>query len=370
MPKLRGVNMKKFDFFYKRSSLVWIEDNSLVKTLWLNASWSSSSSRQRFASDFYTSKVLFELASQTGSLTSLAVDWINSMLYYTYTDSPRSYIKVTRLLSGDGMLADSGHHYTLLTTTQDKPGLLVVNPKLRYLYWMDQGQQAKMERASLDGSNRTVIVSRELSTPTDLFVDARSGYLYWADNTLDRIETCDFAGNNRRVLKAQGLPSPQSLYVLGGDLLFFADARLKSVFSLNLTTTATNSSTTMIKRLDRATSSLSEVFVYSDKSQVVDNIETPCSTSGCDQLCFALPGVNVPRCACAIGELDAQNGRSCKTPKEYLIYAMGRCFFVSILNVLRVVNSQFLDGKNNSLEGEGGGVKGSNQKNNSSAVYF
>ena len=42
-------------------------------------------------------------------------------------------------------------------------------------------------------------------------------------------------------------------------------------------------------------------------------------------MCFSFPGQRDAKCACAIGDLDlSSNGgaRTCKTPKEYLIYAM------------------------------------------------
>ena len=128
------------------------------------------------------------------------------------------------------------------------------------------------------------------------------------------------------------MPNPQSIYVLE-DMLYYADSRLKSIFSLNLTmntsnrTNATSSSsssgTNLLKKI--TTSNLKELFVFSDKSQPQD-VESPCRASQnvCEQLCFAMPGQSVAKCACAVGELDAQSGRTCKTPKEYLIYSMGK----------------------------------------------
>ena len=41
LPKITGVNMRKFDFDYRRGVIYWIEDGSLVKSLTLNSSWSS-----------------------------------------------------------------------------------------------------------------------------------------------------------------------------------------------------------------------------------------------------------------------------------------------------------------------------------------
>ncbi len=139
------------------------------------------------------------------------------------------------------------------------------------------------------------------------------------------------------------MPNPQSIYVLE-DMLYYADSRLKSIFSLNLTmnssnrTNATSSSnssgTNLLKKI--TTSNLKELFVFSDKSQPQD-IESPCRASQnvCEQLCFAMSGQSVAKCACAVGELDAQSGRTCKTPKEYLIYSMGK-----ILRFLKIIENK------------------------------
>jgi len=53
----------------------------------------------------------------------------------------------------------------------------------------------------LNGSNRSVLIQTEINTPTDLFVDVKTGNVYWSDNTYDRIEMCDFEGKNRRIIK-------------------------------------------------------------------------------------------------------------------------------------------------------------------------
>ena len=135
------------------------------------------------------------------------------------------------------------------------------------------------------------------------------------------------------------MPNPQSIYVLE-DMLYYADARLKSIFSLNLTVTSSNrtnassSGTNLLKKI--TTSNLKELFVFSDKSQPQD-VESPCRASQnvCEQLCFAMPGQSVAKCACAVGELDAQSGRTCKTPKEYLIYSMGK-----ILRFLKIIENK------------------------------
>ena len=90
-----------------------------------------SDPRSLKSSDFLKRKTLFELDSPTGQLTHIAIDWINNLLYYSYFDSPNSYIRVTNFPNID-------YHYTIFKSNKDRPSLIAVNPKLRYLYWIDQ----------------------------------------------------------------------------------------------------------------------------------------------------------------------------------------------------------------------------------------
>lgn len=154
-----------------------------------------------------------------------------------------------------------------------------------------------------------------MSTPTDLFIEIKTGDVYWSDNTRDRIEKCDWNGKNRVVIKSSNLPNPKSIFVID-SMLFYVDSRLRSVNSMN--STMANSSL-QIKQV--SSRDLQEIIIFNDKVQPMD-INSPCvGQNVCDQLCFPLPQQNTPKCACARGELDV-NGRNCKVPREYLIFAM------------------------------------------------
>lgn len=93
LPALNGYEIGKFDFDYKMRSIMWIEGSRFVKVMTINFSWVSDP-RDNKPANFLTSRVLFELDSSTGTLMSLSFDWINSLLYYSYVDSPNYYIKV------------------------------------------------------------------------------------------------------------------------------------------------------------------------------------------------------------------------------------------------------------------------------------
>lgn len=49
-------------------------------------------------------------------------------------------------------------------------------------------QNYRIERAYLDGTNRTVLVSSGVGYPTSLSVDISTGDLYWSDSVVDAIQ--------------------------------------------------------------------------------------------------------------------------------------------------------------------------------------
>lgn len=56
------------------------------------------------------------------------------------------------------------------------------------MYWTDWGQQPKIERANLDGTDRVVLVNTYLGWPNGLALDHSTGKLYWGDAKTDKIE--------------------------------------------------------------------------------------------------------------------------------------------------------------------------------------
>lgn len=69
----------------------------------------------------------------------------------------------------------------------------------RFMYWTDWGANPKIERAGMDASNRTVIISTNLTWPNGLAIDYHTERLYWADASIKTIEYGNFDGSGRQV---------------------------------------------------------------------------------------------------------------------------------------------------------------------------
>ncbi len=67
------------------------------------------------------------------------------------------------------------------------------------MYWTDWGDHSKIERAGMDGLDRTIIVRTNLTWPNGLALDYDELRLYWVDAYTKKIEYSDLDGQNRRV---------------------------------------------------------------------------------------------------------------------------------------------------------------------------
>ncbi len=70
------------------------------------------------------------------------------------------------------------------------------------MYWTDWGTVPRIERASMDGTARTVLHNTELGWPNALTLDYDNQILYWADALLDKFEKSNVDGTNRQLLTA------------------------------------------------------------------------------------------------------------------------------------------------------------------------
>lgn len=83
------------------------------------------------------------------------------------------------------------------------------------MYWSDWGKNSKIERSSMDGTDRTILVGEDLGWPNGLAVDSSEGKLYWADAKLDVIEYVNLNGSGRKILVAEHIPHIFGFALLG-----------------------------------------------------------------------------------------------------------------------------------------------------------
>ncbi|XP_036394518.1 low-density lipoprotein receptor-related protein 2 [Megalops cyprinoides] len=246
-------------------------------------------------------------------IQGLAVDWIAGNLYFTNAFETQTYVEVLRL--------NTTLRLVLLKSSVDRPRDLAVSPKLRYLFWTDGGQTPKIERAQLDGSNRTVLASESLASPRGLTVDYTSGLLYWTDDALDMISRMAADGSQREIVRyGSRHPAPYGVSIFGNYMLW-VDRKLKKVFQASKLPGNTEAAEVIRDGIE----GLADVAVFDSHVQPVAANQVgfnPCQENNgrCQQLCFALPEKQEPKCGCAHGSL-LSNGVSCGFGlDEYLIF--------------------------------------------------
>ena len=100
------------------------------------------------------------------------------------------------------------------------------------MYWSDWGEPAKIERASMDGSDRKVLHDTDLTWPNGLTIDYQLQRLYWADAFTDRIEYSSVDGTGREILltSAHGLQHPFGI-TISGNQIYWVDVVNGSVYT-------------------------------------------------------------------------------------------------------------------------------------------
>lgn len=74
----------------------------------------------------------------------------------------------------------------------------------RYVYWTDVNRST-LERAGLDGSGRTVLISEGVRWPNGLWIDAPARRIYIADAHTNEVFHVNYNGTDKKVGTAQGL---------------------------------------------------------------------------------------------------------------------------------------------------------------------
>lgn len=143
-------------------------------------------------------------------------------LYFTNAFEKQTFLEVLAI--------NTSYRLILLKISQDQPRQLAVSPKLRYLFWTDGGQTPKIERALLDGTNRTILTSERLASPRGLTIDYTNDFLYWTDDVLDMISRMAPDGTQRAIIRdGSRFPSPIGMAIFGNSMLW-VDNKLGKLF--------------------------------------------------------------------------------------------------------------------------------------------
>jgi len=178
--------------------------------------------------------------------------------------------------------------------------------RARWLFWTDWGENPRIERVGMDGTNRSVIISTKIYWPNGLTLDIANRRVYFADSKLDFIDFCDYNGSGRQQVLAGShyLLHPHSL-TLFEDTMYWTDRQLNRVLSAHK---FRGKNQTVVSHL---ISQPLSIHVHHPSLQPKSSGNSPCTGAPCSQLCLLSP--------------SASSGYTCMCKPGYRIQPDGKC---------------------------------------------
>nr|XP_020641437.1 low-density lipoprotein receptor-related protein 6 isoform X2 [Pogona vitticeps] len=230
----------------------------------------------------------------------MAVDWLGKNLYWADTGTNR--IEVSKL--------DGQHRQVLVWKDLDSPRALALDPAEGFMYWTEWGGKPKIDRAAMDGSERTTLVPN-VGRANGLTIDYVKRRLYWTDLDTNLIESSNMLGLDRDVI-ADDLPHPFGLTQYQ-DYIYWTDWSRRSIERANKT--SGQNRTVIQNHLDY----VMDILVFHSSRQAGWN-ECASSNGHCSHLCLAVP-VGGFVCGCPAHYSLNSDNKTCSAPTSFLLFS-------------------------------------------------
>lgn len=160
-------------------------------------------------------------------IEQIAFDYITNNLYWC--DSLHDWIAMKPAYD-----TKKNIYKVVIRKDLNKPEGLALDPEDGLMFFSDNGHNPRIERASLDGQDRVVIVYRGILRVVSLTVDTDNDKLYWADHNRQTLEGCDYDGSNRRVIRRMNEESPSGLVYHEG-MLHVVSFKTMQLYKIDIT---------------------------------------------------------------------------------------------------------------------------------------
>ncbi|GIY35944.1 prolow-density lipoprotein receptor-related protein 1 [Caerostris darwini] len=260
------------------------------------------------------------------TLSQIAYDWVSGNWYFL--DAEREMLFVCKHLLSVCV--------TLIDIAISEPKDLALDPTKGLMFFTKWGHphmhsSPALERAQMDGSNRTKLVSEKIVKPNGIAVDIPSENVYWIDIYLGTIERIKYDGTGRKTILRNN--QMKNLDFISNNLI-----RL-SIFEDYIYVTNVDGSNILAIPKHNVSSPKSiksnkthpfSIRIYHRQKQ--PNVTHPCAfhNGQCEQLCIPLfkQGVPISKCRCRAGFKLAKSpmqGKKCIPAKQgqFLLYGRG-----------------------------------------------
>ncbi|XP_069081387.1 low-density lipoprotein receptor-related protein 2 [Pleurodeles waltl] len=257
-----------------------LDYDSADNRIYYTQSSGAGRSRISYFSLSSSSRMSTTVASDLGAPDGIAFDWINKRIYYS------DYLN-----HSISSMATDGSNRTVIAQVP-RPRAITLDPCQGYMYWTDWGTNAKIERATLGGNFRTDIVNTSLVWPNGLTLDYDEQRLYWADASIKKIERCSLTGTNREVIVSTAVyPFAMTLF---DQHIYWTDWNTRSVYRANK-----HDGSDQLIMIQNLPQRPMDIHVLSNSKQ--QQCSNPCDqfNGGCSHICA--PGPNGAECQCPAG---------------------------------------------------------------------
>ncbi|XP_072178783.1 uncharacterized protein [Diadema setosum] len=273
-------NWTSVNIDYGKHEVLWHAENlGIIATGTLGRT--SNEARAYFA---WTSRTVY----------GIATDWLTGNVYWT--DAAYDWIMVCS--------ADGAKMTSVIDEDLDLPTGIALHPSRGVMFWADAGSQPKMERSNLDGRSRSKLVTTDILRPYGITIDHETNLVYWvdADPSNNRVEVCDFNGNNRRRLFETNGDNRFHDVALFEDYIYVTGKAQNSLYIMNKNT-GNNLITINLESTPYG------VAIYDPDVQPPQY--SPCSSNPCDFICFGGGPNGSYSCRCENEGLESGDGHTC-----------------------------------------------------------
>lgn len=254
------------DFLHRNRSVCWISHNNSyaqmqcvhIENMSIEKSWNMP------MPDMYSFK----------NVHQIAVDWASNNWYFL--DDTLNVILLCSLKPNKFLCK------MILSAHLSQPRGIALDPNEGLMFFTVWGSDsAKLERASLDGSQRRVLVDTKIVYPYGITLDLPLKRVYWVDTYLDYIEAVDYDGRNRKTI-LRGSPV-QNLYSASvfENSLYLTSWRNNSILRVNKFKPSEHI-TTVLDGLERPFA----IQVFHRQRQPLKDEHHPCQASPCQHVSF------------------------------------------------------------------------------------
>ncbi|XP_056012123.1 low-density lipoprotein receptor-related protein 4-like [Ostrea edulis] len=224
------------------------------------------------------------------SLGQIAFDYVSKNLYWC--DSLLDWIAMKPAYTSNNTI-----YKVVVDKDMKQPEGIALDAEDGLMFFSDNGPNPRIERASMDGSDRVVIAHTGLIRVLALSIDIVSNILYWADYGRHTLDACNYDGSSRRVLRRMNQVTVTGIHY-NQNMLHVVSPSTRGMIGIDTT------SGSPLYNIQIDTGQPFVVHVYDAETSISYN--DPCSSRGCQHMCVKTP--MGPTCLCAEGfQLSTDN---------------------------------------------------------------